>query len=93
VAILGPRQVGKTTLARAIAGAQPHHFFDLEDPVAATRLANPKSALEPLTGLVVIDGIFPSLALPFPPPRFAGSGPWWRISTGRFGTWRTLPAL
>lgn len=57
VAILGPRQVGKTTLARAITGAQPHQFFDLEDPVAAARLGNPKSALEPLTGLVVIDEI------------------------------------
>jgi len=57
VAILGPRQVGKTTLARAIAGAQPHQLFDLEDPVAVARLANPKSTLEPLTGLVIIDEI------------------------------------
>ena len=57
VAILGPRQVGKTTLARSLAQRQPHHFFDLEDPVAAARLTHPQSALEPLTGLVIIDEI------------------------------------
>jgi predicted AAA+ superfamily ATPase len=57
VAILGPRQVGKTTLARAIAEGQPHHYFDLEDAVSAARLAHPQSALEPLRGLVVIDEI------------------------------------
>ncbi len=57
VALLGPRQAGKTTLARAIAQARPHHFFDLEDPTAAARLANPKSTLETLTGLIVIDEI------------------------------------
>ncbi len=57
VAILGPRQAGKTTLARAIAKGQLHHFFDLEDPVSAARLAHPQSALEPLRGLVVIDEI------------------------------------
>jgi hypothetical protein len=55
VAILGPRQAGKTTLARALAQERPHHFFDLEDPVAAARLANPKTALEPLTELIIID--------------------------------------
>ena len=57
VAILGPRQVGKTTLARSIAEGQPHHFFDLENPVAAARLVHPQSALEPLTGLVIIDEV------------------------------------
>lgn len=31
VSVLGPRQVGKTTLARVIAGEQLSHFFDLED--------------------------------------------------------------
>jgi hypothetical protein len=57
VAILGPRQVGKTTLAHAIARGRRHHFFDLEDPVAAARLTHPQSALEPLAGLVVIDEV------------------------------------
>ena len=57
VAILGPRQVGKTTLAQVIAKGQPHQFFDLEDPVAAARLAHPQSALEPLNGLVIIDEV------------------------------------
>src|SRR5437588_7982584 len=57
VAILGPRQAGKTTLARQIAEGHTSHFFDLEDPTALARLAQPKSALEPLSGLIVIDEI------------------------------------
>ncbi|MFZ3158354.1 MAG: ATP-binding protein [Smithella sp.] len=54
VAILGPRQCGKTTLARAI-GAD--HYFDLENPQDASRLDQPQLALEDLTGLIVIDEI------------------------------------
>lgn len=57
VSVLGPRQVGKTTLARQIAGEQPSHFFDLEDADAQSRLAAPKIALERLTGLVVLDEV------------------------------------
>lgn len=58
VALLGPRQCGKTTLARQYAArADQVHFFDLEDPVALARLENPKLALESLEGLVVIDEI------------------------------------
>jgi predicted AAA+ superfamily ATPase len=57
VSVLGPRQVGKTTLARAIAGEQPSHFFDLEDVDALARLAAPKVALERLEGLVVLDEV------------------------------------
>jgi predicted AAA+ superfamily ATPase len=57
VSVLGPRQVGKTTLARAIADEQPSHFFDLEDPDALARLAAPKLALERLEGLVVLDEV------------------------------------
>lgn len=53
-AILGPRQCGKTTLARQIAG---DHYFDLENPRDLARLANPQMALEDLTGLIVIDEI------------------------------------
>ena len=56
VALLGPRQVGKTTLARQIKRADIH-YFDLEDPTVANRLAEPKTALEPLTGLVILDEI------------------------------------
>lgn len=58
VAILGPRQCGKTTMARAIAKKHKKvHFFDLEDPVALAELADPKLRLESLEGLVVIDEI------------------------------------
>lgn len=59
VAILGPRQAGKSTLARRIAAARPGPaaFFDLEDPRDVARLAEPVLALEPLRGLVVLDEI------------------------------------
>ncbi len=57
VSVLGPRQVGKTTLAREIAAEQPSHFFDLEDVDALARLAEPKVALERLAGLVVLDEV------------------------------------
>ena len=57
VSVLGPRQVGKTTLAQEIAGEQPSHFFDLEDVDALARLAEPKAALERLEGLVVLDEV------------------------------------
>ena len=56
VGLLGPRQVGKTTLARALAqGRRPVANFDLEDPGDLARLADPTLALGPLRGLVVID--------------------------------------
>jgi hypothetical protein len=57
VSVLGPRQVGKTTIARQIAREQPSHYFDLEDPDAQARLAEPKLALARLTGLVVLDEV------------------------------------
>ncbi len=53
-AILGPRQCGKTTLAREFS---PDHFFDLENPRDMARFANPQLALEDLKGLIVIDEI------------------------------------
>lgn len=56
-AILGPRQCGKTTLARMFAQDRECVFFDLENPVDAARLATPMLALDDLTGLVVIDEI------------------------------------
>lgn len=59
VALIGARQVGKTTLAHAIAARQsgPVHHFDLEDPRTEARLASPMLALEGLGGLVVLDEI------------------------------------
>lgn len=62
VAILGPRQCGKTTLARQLAASlgtkgRLIHHFDLEDPEDLARLASPKLALEPLRGLVILDEI------------------------------------
>jgi len=57
VAILGARQVGKTTLARALAADGPSHVFDLEDPADQAVLAEPSLALRPLEGLVVLDEI------------------------------------
>lgn len=56
-ALVGPRQAGKTTLARAIVPAGSAAYFDLEDPRALARLAEPMTALAPLRGLVVIDEI------------------------------------
>jgi hypothetical protein len=53
-AILGPRQAGKTTLAREFAA---DHFLDLENPREAAMLAEPQLALEPLSGLIVIDEV------------------------------------
>ena len=58
VSILGPRQVGKSTLARQVAsGADAAEFLDLEDPRALARLENPAAALEPLRGLVILDEV------------------------------------
>lgn len=55
VLLLGPRQCGKTTLARALASGRRAEVFDLESPADRQRLAQPLTALAPLKGLVVID--------------------------------------
>ena len=59
VAILGARQVGKTTLARALIARRPgpSTIFDLEDPTDVARLGDPMLAFERLRGLVVLDEI------------------------------------
>src|SRR5205814_4615045 len=57
VSILGPRQSGKTTLARSFARGRAVTFFDLENPRDIATLSVPLTALEPLRGLVVIDEI------------------------------------
>jgi len=59
VALLGARQVGKTTLARQIGErtVSPTHSFDLEHPGDRAVLADPMLTLSPLDGLVVLDEI------------------------------------
>ena len=57
VALLGPRQSGKTTLARQLVSVDSINYFDLEDPLSVARLSEPDTALRPLKGLVVIDEI------------------------------------
>jgi predicted AAA+ superfamily ATPase len=57
VSLLGPRQCGKTTLARQIVPAVSPAYFDLENPRHLARLAEPLSALERLRGIVVIDEV------------------------------------
>lgn len=58
VALLGPRQCGKTTLAREIASStEKSTYFDLENPTDLARLTDPMLALEPLQGLVILDEI------------------------------------
>lgn len=56
-ALLGPRQCGKTTLARMIAEEEPSTIFDLENPIDIQRLSAPMQALKDLDGLVIIDEI------------------------------------
>src|SRR5262245_66192160 len=81
VAILGARQVGKSTLAQQVAAriGGPVAYFDLENPDDRARLREPMLALNDLRGLVVLDEIqhrpelFPVLRvladLPRPPAR------------------------
>lgn len=57
VALVGPRQCGKTTLARELIAADSPNYFDLEDPVSLARLSEPMTALRDLKGLVVIDEV------------------------------------
>ena len=59
VAILGPRQVGKTTLAGRVVAARRRDVttFDLENAEDLTLLRDPLLALRPLRGLVVIDEV------------------------------------
>ncbi len=86
VAIEGPRQSGKTTLARTYADSWSGetHFFDLERPSDLQRLTTPEQTLGPLRGLVVIDeaqrlpALFPVLRVlldrPATPVRFLLTG-------------------
>lgn len=75
VALLGPRQCGKTTLARMLVKTDSTNYFDLEDPPSLQRLDDPQTALADLRGLVVIDEvqrrpeIFPVLRVLLDRPR------------------------
>jgi predicted AAA+ superfamily ATPase len=57
VVLVGPRQSGKTTLARELLPEDSINYFDLEDPTGIIRLQEPMTALSPLKGLVVIDEV------------------------------------
>jgi len=57
VILSGPRQCGKTTLARELLSEESENYFDLEDPAGLSRLNEPMTALSPLQGLVVIDEV------------------------------------
>ncbi len=55
VVLTGPRQAGKSTLAKSIVHPSKSHVFDLEDPRDLNRLGEPTLSLPPLSGTVVID--------------------------------------
>lgn len=57
VALLGPRQCGKTTLALMLAKGRKSTYFDLENPADVRRLTSPLLALEGLSNLVIIDEV------------------------------------
>ncbi|MDO9130163.1 MAG: ATP-binding protein [Anaerolineales bacterium] len=57
VGLVGPRQSGKTTLARQFVPVDSLNYFDLEDLTSLSRLEEPMTALRDLRGLVVIDEI------------------------------------
>jgi predicted AAA+ superfamily ATPase len=55
VLLTGPRQAGKSTLARRVVNPPTSNLFDLEDPRDLARLAEPTLVLPALEGTVVID--------------------------------------
>jgi len=57
VTLVGPRQCGKTTLAREFLPENSMNYFDLEDPASLSRLDEPMTALASLQGLIVIDEV------------------------------------
>lgn len=57
VTLIGPRQCGKTTLAREFLPENSANYFDLEDQISLSRLDEPMTALGSLKGLVVIDEV------------------------------------
>jgi predicted AAA+ superfamily ATPase len=57
VVLVGPRQAGKTTLARTFLGPQSENYLDLEQPEVESLLSQPMTALRDRQGLVVIDEV------------------------------------
>ena len=57
VVLTGPRQSGKTTLARRFVDPDSINYFDLESPPSLARLDEPMTALAALRGVVVIDEV------------------------------------
>lgn len=57
VALIGPRQCGKTTLARQFVQPNSLNYFDLENPTSLARLREPMTALTELRGTIVIDEV------------------------------------
>lgn len=59
VALVGPKQCGKTTFARQYGKSKktPVHYFDMEDPMDLVKMENPMLTLGELKGLIVIDEI------------------------------------
>lgn len=57
VTLLGPRQCGKTTLARMLARESGAKVYDLEDPADDAALRTPSLTLGAATGLVILDEI------------------------------------
>ncbi|MBA3072295.1 MAG: ATP-binding protein [Anaerolineae bacterium] len=57
VALIGPRQCGKTTMARKFVSPSSINYFDLEDPFSLARLDEPMTTFQSLSGLIVIDEI------------------------------------
>ena len=58
VALLGPRQVGKTTLARTIAETRPSIYLDLESDRDQAKLSDPEAYLETHEdALVILDEV------------------------------------
>ena len=57
VELVGPRQVGKITLAREFVSVDSEHYFDLENPLSRQRLMPVMETLGKLDGLVVIDEV------------------------------------
>ena len=55
--LVGPRQCGKTTLARQFVAEDSVNYFDLEDPLSLARLDEPMTALGMLQDLIVIDEV------------------------------------
>ena len=95
VGLSGPRQVGKTTLAREIAATFSARStgFDLERPEDVAQRQEPELKLASLRGLVVIDEIqrrpdlFPVLRV------LADRRPLPGIGRGAVGTWTEWPLL